>query len=87
MLTKRQVVEAEFNECATRLLPIKGTIRKRTYLSDNKIVTPEMIEEVANTGVRQERQNKIVVAKFCAEVSLLLGSEMCTEFLSMYAKG
>lgn len=69
------------------MLPIRGVIKQRELISKYKIVTPEMINEVADFNVKQEDQNKIVVGTLNAKVSMVLGSQVCIDTLDMMAQG
>lgn len=87
VLSKKQIQEAKFNlQALKKNLPIKGVIKKRFLLCDDEAVTPEMIEEVADTTVKIELQNNIILETLCAKVNLTLGSENCMEMLDMISQ-
>lgn len=54
VLSQRQIVSAELNEQAYRLFPIRGQIKERFLFSKNRIVTPEMIEEIVDTKAQSD---------------------------------
>lgn len=74
VLTKIQITDAEFNDRAIKEYPVKGQIKQRYFVSEDKIITPEMIDQIADKNVKIEDQNKIDILTLCAPVNMTLGS-------------
>lgn len=83
----QQIKTAEYNNQALTQLPIKGKIKKRYLASENKLITPEMIEKMVDENVSNEDKNKIVISTLSVPVSVTLGSQTCIDMLNHLVEG
>lgn len=84
-LSKLLVIDSEFNNKAQQKLPIIGQIREPYLFSEERLVNPEMVDELVDVNKELEDRYKICFKTMQVMINPVLGSKDTLEYLDVMA--